>query len=54
MVVKSEAKSRDNDADTVWMANAEVNVRSWLTGFGDSEFKHWEEQDSARESWEKD
>ena len=49
----TEAKD-DEDADAVWMANAEVGVRSWLADFGDEEFEHWEEYESAGESWEED
>ena len=30
----------DEDADAMWMANAEVGVRSWLADFGDEEFEH--------------
>jgi hypothetical protein len=44
----------DEDADAVWMANAEVDVRSWLADFRDDKFEHWEEYESAGESWEKD
>ena len=44
----------DEDADAVWMVNAEVNVRSWLANFGDEEFEFWEKQESVRESWERD
>ena len=35
----------DEDADVVWMANAEINVSSWLADFGDEEFEFWEEQE---------
>ena len=35
------------------MANAEINVRSWLADFDDDGFEYWEEQDSTEESWEK-
>ena len=50
---KIEVKD-DEDADAVWMANAEINVRSWLANFGHEEFEFWEKQENARESWEKD
>ena len=45
MAAKAKVKD-DEDADAVWMANAEINVRSWLADFGDEEFKFWEEQES--------
>ena len=53
MAAKTKVKD-DEDADAVWMANAEINVRSWLADFGDEEFKFWEEQESIGKSWEKD
>src|SRR5882762_1953369 len=53
MAAKSKVKDNE-DADAVWMANAEVNVISWLADFEDEEFEYWEEQESAGESWEKD
>ena len=48
---KTEVKD-DEDADAVWMASAEENVHAWLAEFDDDDFKKWEEQDSAGESWE--
>ena len=27
---KTKVKDEDEDADAVWMANAEINVRSWV------------------------
>ena len=53
MAATTEAKD-DEDTDAVWMVNAEVDVRSWLADFRDDEFEHWEEYESAGESWEKD
>ena len=50
---KTNVKDDDEDADAVWMVNAEINVRSWLADFGDEEFEFWEEQESVGESWEK-
>ena len=44
----------DEDADAMWMANAEVGVRLWLADFRDEEFEHWEEYESEGESWEED
>jgi hypothetical protein len=53
MAAKTKVKD-DEDADVMWMANAEVDVRSWLADFRDDEFEHWEEYESVGESWEKD
>jgi hypothetical protein len=36
------------------MANAKINVRSWLADFSDEEFEFWKEQESIGECWEKD
>ena len=46
--------NNEEDANAVWMANAEVGVRSWLANFRDEEFEHWEEYESVGESWEED
>ena len=54
MAAKTEVKDYNEDADAVWMMNAEIDVRSWLADFGDEEFKFWEEQESVGGSWEKD
>ena len=54
MAAKTKVKYDDEDADAVWMANAEINVRSWLADFSDKEFEFWEEQESIGASWEKD
>jgi hypothetical protein len=53
MAAKTEVKD-DQDADAMWMAKAEVDVRSWLADFRDDKFENWEEYESAGESWEKD
>ena len=50
----TEVKDDDEDADAMWMVNAEVGVRLWLADFRDEEFEHWEEYESAGESWEED
>ena len=47
-------KDDNEDADAVLMANAEINVRSWLADFSDEYFEVWEEQESVGERWEKD
>src|ERR1700736_1994857 len=52
-VAKTEMKD-DKDADAVWMASAEENVRAWLADFRDGDFKQWDEQESAGEGWEDD
>ena len=53
MVAKTEMKD-DKDADAVWMASAEENVRAWLADFRDGDFEQWDEQESAGEGWEDD
>ena len=53
MAAKTKVKV-DEDADSMWLVNAEVDVRSWLADFKDDKFEHWEEQESAGESQQKD
>jgi hypothetical protein len=50
---KTEMKD-DEDADAVWRASAEENVRVWLADFRDDDFEQWDEQESAGEGWEDD
>ena len=54
--VKAETKDSgsNDDVDGVWMVNAERNISLWLADFENGEFEHWEEAESAGESWEED
>ena len=53
-VVIIEAKSNEEDADAVWMAGTDENVKVWLAKLNEDEYKVWDKQESAGESWEVD
>jgi hypothetical protein len=44
---KVESKSDVEDADAVWMASADENVRAWLAELNEDEYKVWD----TRECW---
>ena len=46
-----EVKSDAEDADTVWMASANDNLKVWLAELNKDEYNVWDEQE---ESWEDD
>jgi hypothetical protein len=50
--VKTEVKSNEEDVDAVWMASTDENVKVWLAELNEDEYKMWDEQESAGESWE--
>jgi hypothetical protein len=44
----------DEDADAVWMASTDKNVKAWLAELREDEYEIWDKQESAGESWEDD
>ena len=53
-VVKTEVRNDEEDADVVWMASTNENVKAWLAELNEDEYEVWDKQESAGESWEDD